>query len=692
MMKTTASHFIPRTACRVPRLLISALLLFCSLLSITAQVGSWKAFPSYYEPQQIVKGDNMLYVLASNGLYSYNLTDQSITTYDKVRQLNDTYITHIAWNPTVKRLIIVYQNSNIDLLDTNDNVYSISALYTKSMTQDKTVNNIYIYDKYAYLATGFGAVKVNMERAEIAESYIIQRTINSVRIDGDDIYLRNPGSTTTFYLRSKTNLNLIDPHSWSYTTDIPEGIFNEDMSDWNNNIEMVKTLKPTGPKHNFFGFLRYKNNKLYTCSGTGGGISRRPATVQIYDGDNWQILYDSIKGWPGTEKSSWAFEDMYSVDVDPFDSKHIYAGGRTGLYEYYDSELKNYFNKDNSPLHTATTSNNYVLVNGVTYDDEGNLWMIQSQVSDNSIMEITKDGEWVTHNQSLLMKNGLSLNGLKFTCIDSRKLMWLVNDHWDTASFYCYDPQRDEIVSYMVKMVNQDGLSIAEMYNPKRIVEDLDGNMWLGTNVGLFMIESSAVGGQLDYVNQIKVPRNDGTNYADYLMADVAITSIVVDGANRKWIGTNGAGLYLISADNMSQEQNFTTANSPLLSDIVEALAINYQTGEVFIGTDKGLCSYMSDATGESIEMVKDNVYAYPNPVVHGYDGLITITGLTRDADVKILSTSGQLVTQGRSNGGIFTWNGRDRAGKRVASGVYMVCTATSDGKKGTVCKIAVIK
>ena len=670
---------------RVLPLCLLTLMPLCGM----AQVGSWKAFPSYYELQKIVKGDNMLYVLASNGLYSYNMNDQSITTYDKVNQLNDSYITHIAWNPTVKRLIIVYQNSNIDVLDTNDNVYSISSLYTKSMTQDKTVNGIYIYDKFAYLATGFGAVKVNMERAEIAESYILERSINSVRIDGEDIYLRNPGVSTTFYLKSKTYLNLIDPHNWQYTTEVPAGIFDEDMTDWNENNELVKTLKPGGPKHNYFGFLKFKNNKLYTCSGTGGGVARRPATVQIFDGNDWQILDDNVKGWPGTEKSSWAFEDMYSVDVDPFDSKHVYASGRTGLYEYYETELKNYFNKDNSPLHTATTSNNYVLVLSIYYESNGDLWLLQSDVADNSIMKITKDGEWISYPQELLMENGESLPKLVHLFLDSRGLFWFVNDHWQKSSFYCYDPASNSIINYMVKLKNQDGLSINEMYNPHCVTEDLDGNIWLGTQNGLFLIEESRIYDKIDYVTQVKVPRNDGTNYADYLMSNVNITCIAVDGANRKWIGTDGAGLYLISADNMMQEQNFTTSNSPLLSDVVESLAINHQTGEVFIGTDKGLCSYMSDAT---VESMKDNVYAYPNPVLSGYDGMITITGLTRDADVKILSVSGQLVAQGRSNGGIFTWNGRDRSGKRVASGVYMVCTATSDGKKGTVCKIAIIK
>lgn len=142
----------------------------------------------------------------------------------------------------------------------------------------------------------------------------------------------------------------------------------------------------------------------------------------------------------------------------------------------------------------------------------------------------------------------------------------------------------------------------------------------------------------------------------------------------------------------MEQIEHFTASNSPLLSNNIESLAINDATGEVFIGTNQGLCSYMSDATATSNEMTKDNVWAYPNPVKPDYTGLITITGLTFDADVKIVSTNGSLVNQGRSNGGTYTWDGNDLKGRRVASGIYMVETATSNGSQGTVCKIAIIR
>jgi hypothetical protein len=193
-------------------------------------------------------------------------------------------------------------------------------------------------------------------------------------------------------------------------------------------------------------------------------------------------------------------------------------------------------------------------------------------------------------------------------------------------------------------------------------------------------------------LTQVKVPRNDGTNYADYLLTGIDILSMAIDGGGRKWFGTNGNGVFLISADNMEQVQHFTVYNSPLISNIILSIAINPNTGEVFFGTDNGLCSYISDATTPNKEMTKDNVWAYPNPVEPDYTGPITITGLTLNADVKILSSNGAIVNEGRSNGGTYVWNGCDKKGRRVASGVYMVATATNKGEKGTVCKIAIVR
>ena len=660
-------------------------------LTAIAQVGTWKAYLSYYEPQQIVKGGDKLYVRASNGLYYYNLSDHSITTFDKVRQLNDSKVNNIAWNTQVGRLIVVYENGNIDLIDANDNVVNISALFSKVMMQDKTVNNVFIHQQYAYLATAFGVVKVNMQRAEISESYILNEDITAIGMADGTLYLRNKGGQV---LAGDMAQNLIDPHNWQQSA-APAGIFDQDLSDWNDNIELVRTLNPGGPKNNNFAFMRLKNKKLYTVGGgyAAGTELNRPATVQVLDtkDDEWIFLQDDVKGkYAGTEAGNWQFIDMLTVDVDPLDENHVFAGGRTGLYEYYGTELKNYWNKDNSLLQSATSSNRYVIIAGMCYDNEGNLWMLQTGTPTNSIVELTKDGEWKSLPHQELSNGQSSLFGLSRITEDSRGLLWFINAHWETPAFFSYNPETDQIIINHRAFRNQDGINYAS-YNPHDITEDLDGNMWLSTMDGPFMLEAASVDDNDAYLTQVKVPRNDGTNYADYLLSGVNIRSMVIDGGNRKWFATTANGVYVISADNLSQVAHFTTSNSPLLSDRIESIAIDNETGEVFIGTENGLCSYMSDATNAVESMEKDNVWAYPNPVVRGYDGLITVVGLSFDADVKILSTSGQLVAQGRSNGGTFTWNGRDRCGKRVACGIYLVAAATSDGKKGTVCKIAII-
>ena len=671
------------------------LLLILSALSLHAQTGSWHADISYYEPQQIIKGGNRLYVRASNGLYSYNLTDHSITTYDRMRQLSDTYIDRIAWNPTVKKLLIVYSNKNIDLLNEDDEVFNISSYYTHSMTYDKSVYNIYIYQQYAYLPTSFGILKLDMRKNEIAETYILKQKIWYVGISGNTIYAKT--SNEVVYCASLKE-NLIDPGNWTVTDTWPSGIFDQSWTDWNQYLATVKTLQPGGPKYNRMGFMRFKNDVLYTSDAGLRQASQvdldSPGTIQIFSANHeWSFLQDDIKGnFPGTESSSWQFVDMMSVDVDPLNPNHIFGGSRTGLYEFLDGKCVKYYYPDNSILQRATSSNRYVKVESVLFDANGNLWLTQSEQVNNTLLCITRDGQWLALNPTELTNNSKGLGSLQGLFLDSRGLLWLVNNMYDKPSFYCYNPQTGQIIQSYTSFENQDGITYGdETYYPRCITEDMDGNIWVGTSMGAFILEAANVYNKGSNLMQVKVPRNDGTDLADYLLANANINCIAIDGAGRKWVGTAGSGAYLISNDNLSEVHHFTFENSPLLSNVVESIAINPTTGEVYFGTDRGLCSYMGDATDSSIEMVKDNVYAFPNPVPSSYNGLITVRGLTFDADVKILTVDGRLVYQGRSNGGTFTWNGCDRSGRRVASGVYMIATATKEGKTGVVAKIAMV-
>ena len=611
------------------------------------QIGTWRNYLAYSDIQQIrAAGNDNLFVLASNALYQYNKTDQSIYTYDKTNGLSDTYITNICWCPQAKRLIAVYQNSNIDLIDLKGNVTNISDLYNKLMTGDKTVSSIRMDGIYAYLICGFGIVKINMQRAEISGSYT--------------------------------------PNHPEYPTSLPA----EDNSDYDKYINLVKTLKPGGPHTNHFGFMLFDYNRLYTCNGDYNYSS----PIQILNNNEWTIYqYEDI-----SEQTGVSFQGSFCLDIDPSNIDHVFAGSRNGLYEYLNGKFVKYYDKSNSPIEPFDGVNkDYQLVTGTKYDQQGNLWVLNSSAPTTALMKYA-NGTFTKLSHSELMKlnrgdiKNRSNGELSKIIIDSKGRLWFVNNNWVLPAIYQYNTDNDEIIAYE-SIVNQDGTRLNIQEGIRCVAEDLEHNIWVGTSVGPVMLENSEIESGGNTFTQIKVPRNDGTNYADYLLTNIDISSIAIDGANRKWIGTFSNGVYLISADNMTQVQHFTTDNSSLLSNMVTSIAINHASGEVFFGTDKGLCSYISDATETNTEMTTDNVWAYPNPVEPGYNGPITITGLSFNADVKILSANGAIINEGHSNGGTYVWDGCDKKGRRVASGVYMVATATNKGEKGTVCKIAIV-
>ena len=661
--------------------IVAGLLLLNTLLASAASIGNWNLYQSYYNVTEIERVGQVVYVLASNSLFAYNMNDQSVQSYDKLNSLSDCGIAHIAWCPTAKRLVIAYTDSNIDLLEPNGNCINVSDLYTKMMTEDKNINSIFIDGKYAYCGTGFGVLQLNVANAEITNTFNLGVNIDWVHTDGTHIYAESRSQQAHY--TALLSSNLLDRNNWTKTA----GYTPENKTLDPELLELANQYKPDGPISNDFGFIRFANGNIYSVDAAGRNNSTE---IQNYEDGKWKIYDDSFKSTLGH-----LYTNNNCIDVDPTNPNRVAVGGQTGLYIFENGEMVKHFNPENSLLQYPSTIRstdpnriNYILVFSLKYDKSGNLWMFNSQTSSQSLLEYTKNGEWVSHHKKeFLYNNERSLDGIKSMMVASNGYIWFVNNHYNQPSLVRYDPAKDE-AKVWTNFVNQDATSISTS-RCRYVREDKEGNIWMGTKVGPLMLKQDNLNSS--YFYQVKVPRNDGTNYADYLLSNIDINDMVVDGGNRKWFGTNGAGVYCFAADNITQLYHFTVENSNLLSNTILSMDINEQTGEVFFGTSKGLCSYMSDATGYSDEMTKDNVYAYPNPVRPEYTGLITIVGLTYNADVKIVTSNGVLVAEGKSNGGTFTWDGRDKKGHRVASGVYMVETATQYGEKGTVCKIAIV-
>lgn len=704
------------------RIATTVIILLCmSFTMARAAIGEWAAYMAYGEITDIEPAGNTIYVLSSGSLFSYNVNDQSLSIYNKVYPLSDTGIAHIAWCNSSKRLVIIYNNQNIDLLGSNGEVTNINDYYNKSMTDDKTVNNITVSGNHAYLSTGFGILKMNIKDAEISDTYNLGMNVTDCAVDGSTIYAK----TSNGIYAGNTSDNLPDRNNWKITS---ASVSFNDANDitisnangyteytvydntnkcyWSNQKDgklqgykleegntktiIAKDINPDGPASNNFYRLYIHNGKLYAVAGlwsqeTDGNY---PGEVHVWDGNSWTEFEQ-----PSAEILGHNYVDLLCMDFDPLKEGHVMVGAKSGLYEFQDGKFIKCHNGSNSLLSSPFAlpdGYDYTIVTSVKYDDTGCLWTLNSLVSNTIKSFSSTDNQWKEYQHQDLSGTS-NYNLQKLLISKSNGKMWFVNNFYQASSLFSYDYVNDVLDGYGADMVNQDGAKVTADYI-FCTTEDKRGNIWIGTSAGPLYITANDISYGSKTFTQHKVPRNDGTNYADYLLSGIEVRAIAVDGGNRKWIGTGNNGVFLISDDCNTQIHHFTTDNSALPSNIIIDIAIDEITGRVFIATDKGLCSYTSDATEPTENMTKDNVTAYPNPVTPDYTGQITIVGLSNDASVKIVTANGTLVNDGRSTGGTYVWDGCDLNGRRVASGIYMVETATQSGDKGTVCKIAIIR
>ncbi len=666
---------------------------------------SWEIYTSYNDITEIEPAGNLVFALASNGLFSYHIKDGSVTTYDKANTLSDFDINHIAWNKTTKKLVITYTNGNIDLLDTNGNVVNVPDLYLKSMTDNKQINHIYINGTNAYLSLPFGIIKLDTKEGKILDTYKLGFNVNYSYIEDNCLYA---ASKEAGLYRGVLKNNLIDRNNWEKAGNFKEQTMNStNVYDTTNKywwtvkegkltyytlntdkekIYQTEGIISDGPASNNFYRLYINKNKLYAVAGAWSQEKdcNNMGEVHVWNGEKWEEFEQ-----PSDASLGHLYRDLLCLDFDPSKEGHIMVGSKAGLYEFQDGKFIKCYNKDNTSVITSPLGNNYTIISSVKYDATGKLWLLNS-LGDNSILSFDQTTqEWKHYPHSEIGSNDrYNLTGLIIGKNNGN--IWFVNNYYEKNRLYKYNYNTDELTMYGPTFTNEDGRDITPIY-VHCLAEDRNGNIWIGTTSGPLYLSMSDIKNGNNIFTQHKVPRNDNTNYADYLLDNSNIRCIAVDGANQKWFGTDN-GVYLVSDDCNTQIYHFDTDNSPLISNIVYSIAVNNNTGKVYFATDKGLCSFNNGIVGSNSEMIKDNVYAYPNPVKPDYTGKINIVGLSFNANIKIVSTNGTLINEGRSAGGSYSWDGCDQNGKKVASDIYMVETATESGEKGVVCKIAIIR
>ena len=491
-------------------------------------------------------------------------------------------------------------------------------------------------------------------------------------------------SSIKYYNLNGSLINTISSYGWGIPNISQAVIDNEDIwiADINSglvrgeNMQMFSALTLPGPvSNNAFNITSY-NGKTVICGGAtdvSWNNQGRPLQVSIHENNNWISL------------PSGTIIDPMRALIDPDNNNHMFVstwGG--GLLEYENDNLLKQYTESNSPLQTIIPGRPYVRICGLALDKSKNLWLTQTGVP-GSIKVLKADGTWIanpiTIDAPTIGDIIITKTGHKWIILPRGYGLFVLDDN-NTPDVFSDDRYKKLLVQ---DIGNQP---ISFVYS---IAEDLDGNIWIGTDQGpLIYYNPEKVFDSDLKANRIKISRNDGTDQADYLLKTETITTIAVDGANRKWLGTTSSGAYLLSPDGTTQIKNYNEQNSPLFSNSIVTLAVDNKTGEVWFGTLKGVQSVRGDAT--SGEEKFKNVHTFPNPVREGFTGNVTITGLIKDSQIRITDISGNLVYETVSDGGQATWDLKNYTGRRVATGVYLVFCASRDGSQSFVTKMLVIK
>lgn len=430
------------------------------------------------------------------------------------------------------------------------------------------------------------------------------------------------------------------------------------------------------------------NNKVYLA--TPGAKSNLEPTyefrsgVYIFEDNQWKRF------WGDTNpeiKTGDCDKDMWRVAADPYHADKFYIGSWVGgLIEASEPGVTSTcYTKDNSILKDAGAAGaNRTAIGGMAFDADGNLWV--SNFSASAPIAVRKfDGTWTNFS-------GAPANALLQVAVDQSGYKWFVLAF--NAGIMAYDSgaDMDDPGDDRYKIFSTTN-SVLPTNTINCVTVDLDGDVWVGTQQGVVSFEcgSNIFSTDNPCTGRKRIVNVDGFN--GYLLETEDVRAIAIDGANRKWFGTSN-GVFVESADGLTQVAHFTNTNSPLFDNSITDIAINQQSGEVWIGTEKGVLSLRAEAV-EGGKINKTNAYAYPNPVEPNYDGPIAVYGLASDANVKITDAAGNLVFEGKSLGGQAVWDGRDYLGRKVASGVYLIYAtsqATFDQPDAIITKVVILR
>ena len=658
--------------------------------------------PNKKKINEFTEVDNIIYISTDYGVSLYDLNSLEFGdslfigeggTQQQVNQtiINDNFLYAVLPDfGGIKRVnldldIINYQNWELAYSGDFDFILNIddSFVFTNE-------NNVFFNENGTF--SQVISLSQTIKKIVINEGKIIITSEDKIFIYDTNFNLINSSIISSNF---NTNFNSSELYNnYIYVATSSKGLLKINI----NNIQQNYSILPAGPLDNNVFSISSLYGSLwatfgdYTSTYNPYPLARKG--VSHWSDEYWNnINYDSIP-----ENAV----NLNNISINPFNLNNIFISSyHGGLLEISDESLS-LFDQSNSGLESLIsneTNYNSVRISGSNFDDSGTLWLMNSRV-DNPLKSFNLDtNQWSSYDFTQIIPDGFNDElGFSDIVIGSNGTKWIGGLNSGLIGF------NENAGNPLLKRINDNDVGNLPSPYVKSLAMDNNNHLWIGTIKGLRVLYNTSNFFDANVSTQQIVIEEDGI-YKE-LLEQQFISDIKVDGSNNKWVGTIGSGLFYFSQNGQQTIYHFTKNNSPLPSNNINDIALDFVNGLVFIATDKGLVSF--DSGGSTTSSTLNESYVYPNPVRPSFNmniEKIKISGITEDINIKITDISGNLVAEANSNvnnryngfnleidGGIAYWNGKNLANNSVSSGVYIVMLSDLDSYDTKILKIMIIR
>lgn len=437
--------------------------------------------------------------------------------------------------------------------------------------------------------------------------------------------------------------------------------------------ETTQYTFPNSPFTNVFNQITIDNeDNIWAAGGLGyNGFYK-------YNGAVWENY--NLSTHPEIGNSNW-FQKIISGNGNVWALG--FGGGPTLIKG---NTIQNY-NSTNSTLPGISGNPSFCVPFGGAYDNNGILWLsFFGTNSGSSLYSLLGDNQWFGYpNPSTITSATLSN-----MAIDSYNTKWVTSGGSRPGLYFfnentTYTNTSDDIFGFYS---NSDfGAEVTNVYD---VIVEKNDEVWVATNNGIFIINNpyGAIQNPNSKPPPVKLGIIDGNLRVPFTENCISLTYDVL---NNKWVGTETNGVFYLSSDGSTLLNQYNTMNSPIIGNQIKTVAVSNITGKAYFGANSGLSSFQTDAIEPVAEF--DELIASPNPYVIPNSVNLKIDGLIENSTIKILSVSGNVVTEFDSPGGrIAVWNGMNQYNELTASGIYIIVAFNSDGSEVGKGKVAIIR